>query len=85
MIKSTKIAISLPEEDLKQIEKVRKDLKIQRSALIDMAIRFWLDNMEKKKMIKQYETGYRQKPEHIDEIKAMERMSAEAFTEEGLK
>ena len=85
MIKSSKIAISLPQENLKKIEKIRKELKIQRSALIDMAIRFWLDNREKQKMIQQYEDGYRRKPESIDEVKAMEKMSAEAFKEEGWK
>ncbi len=85
MIKSTKIAISLPMEDLKQIEKIRKESGTQRSALIDTAIRFWLDNREKQKMIKQYEKGYLQQPESMDEIKAMEDLSADAFREEGLK
>jgi len=85
MIKASKIAISLPEEDLKRIEKVRKELGIQRSTLIDMAIRFWLENREKQQMIKQYEDGYRQKPESFDEIVVMEDLAAEAFKEEDLK
>ena len=85
MIKATKIAISLPTQDLKRIEKIRKESGEQRSALIDTAIRFWLDNREKDKMIKQYEAGYRHNPESIDEIKAMEALSADAFEEEGLK
>ena len=63
MIKTAKIAISLPVEDLKRIEKVRKELKTQRSALIDVAIRFWLDHREKHVLIKQYEAGYRNHPE----------------------
>ena len=85
MIKASKIAISLPEEDLKRIEKVRKEMGIQRSTLIDMAIRFWLENREKQQMIKQYEDGYRQKPESLDEIMVMEDLAAEAFKEEDLK
>jgi metal-responsive CopG/Arc/MetJ family transcriptional regulator len=85
MIKATKIAISLPLEDLKRIEKIRKESGMQRSALIDAAIRFWLDNRDKEKMIKRYEEGYRQHPESIDEIKAMEQLSADAFEEEGWK
>ncbi len=85
MIKSAKIAISLPIENLRRIEKIRKELKTQRSTLIDTAIRFWLDNMEKQKMIKQYEEGYRHHPESVKEIKAMEELSADAFTEEGWK
>ena len=85
MIKATKIAISLPTENLKRIEKIRKESGTQRSALIDTAIRFWLDNREKEKMIEQYEAGYRHNPESIDEIKALEGLSADAFAEEGLK
>ena len=85
MINCTKIAISLPTEDLNRLEKIRKELGSQRSALIDRAIRFWLDNMDKQKMIKQYEEGYRQHPESVDEIKVMEQLSADAFNEEGWK
>lgn len=83
MINSTKIAISLPTEDLQRIEKIRKELKAQRSTVIDMAIRFWLDNMDKQKMIKQYEEGYRQHPESVEDIKVLEQLSADAFHEEG--
>jgi metal-responsive CopG/Arc/MetJ family transcriptional regulator len=85
MIKATKIAISLPTEDLKRIEKIRKESGIQRSVLIDEAIRFWLNNRDKEKMIEQYEQGYRNHPESLEEIKAMEGLSADAFAEEGLK
>jgi metal-responsive CopG/Arc/MetJ family transcriptional regulator len=85
MIKFSKIAISLPKEDLDRIEKVRKALKIQRSAAIDMAIRYWLDSFEKKRLVDQYEAGYKNKPEVVEEIKALEKISAEAFEEEGWK
>lgn len=85
MIKTAKIAISLPQNDLFRLEKVRKKLGIQRSAIIDMAIRFWLETMEKRKLIKQYEDGYRNKPEDISEIKAMERAAGKAFSEEEWK
>ena len=85
MIKSSKIANSLPKDDLVRIEKVRKELGLQRSVIIDIAIRYWLDHIEKKKIIKQYEEGYKNKPELISELKALELLSADAFKEEGLK
>lgn len=85
MLKTLKIAISLPKEDFKKIESIRKSLGLQRSTIIDKAIRFWLKDLEKKEMIKQYEEGYKKKPEHIEAIKAMELSSAEAFGEEGWK
>ena len=85
MLRTTKIAISLPKDDFKRIEEIRKELGAQRSTVIDMAIRFWLKNIEEEKMIRQYEEGYKKKPEFLEEIKAMEQVSAEAFQEEGWK
>lgn len=85
MLTKEKIGISLPKEDLKRIEKIRKELGINRSELIDSAIRFWLKNFEQQKMIEKYEKGYKKKPESIEELKAMEKAAAEAFSEEDLK
>ncbi|MCK4881821.1 MAG: hypothetical protein KAS92_02225 [Candidatus Omnitrophica bacterium] len=83
MLKTSKIAISLPTEDFNKIEKIRKKLGLQRSAVIDKAIRFWLDSIEEERLVKQYEAGYRNNPEVIEEIKAMEQASADAFGEDG--
>ena len=85
MLKTTKIAIRLPKEDSNRIEEIRKKSGIQRSTIIDTAIRFWLKAIEDKKMIRQYEEGYKKKPECLEEIKAMERASAKAFEEDGWK
>ena len=38
-----------------------------------------MDNNKKQEMFKQYEEGYRQRPESTDEIKVMEGLSADAF------
>lgn len=83
MIKVSKIAISLPAEDFRKIEVIRKKSGLQRSAIIDQAIRFWLRHLEEDEKIKRYEAGYAQKPESIEEIKALEQLSADAFREEG--
>ncbi|MEW6556967.1 MAG: ribbon-helix-helix domain-containing protein [Elusimicrobiota bacterium] len=85
MQNSFKVAISLPASDYKKIENIRRKMKIGRSALIDDAIRFWLDWVEQQELIKQYESGYRKNPEDIQQIKVMEKLSAEAFREEDLK
>lgn len=78
-----KIAISIPDRDFEEVERIRKIMGLSRSALIDKAIRFWLKERKKRKMIKQYEEGYRSQQESIDEISAIEEASAEAFHEEG--
>jgi metal-responsive CopG/Arc/MetJ family transcriptional regulator len=80
-----KIAISLPKEYYYKIEKIRKKFGFGRSAIIDKAIRFWLAYLERKELIKQYEQGYKKKPESIEEIKSMEKLAADAFKEEDLR
>ncbi|MBI1884130.1 MAG: ribbon-helix-helix protein, CopG family [Chlamydiae bacterium] len=42
MQRTIKIAISLPREDFERIEKLRKRAKVERSTVIDRAIRFAL-------------------------------------------
>lgn len=85
MRNTLKIAISLPKEDFYKLEQVRKKLGLGRSAIIDKAIRFWFGYREKEELIKSYREGYRKKPENIEEIKAFEKVSAEAFKEEDLQ
>ena len=85
MLRTTKIAISLPKDDFARIEEVRRKLGVQRSAVIDMAVRYWLKSIEDQEMIKQYEQGYSKKPESIAELKAMEQAAADAFREEECK
>lgn len=80
-----KIAISLPREDFDRMEKTRKKLGFGRSAIIDRAIRFWLDKIEQEDSIKRYEQGYKKHPEDIQEIKAWEKEYANAFKEEELE
>jgi metal-responsive CopG/Arc/MetJ family transcriptional regulator len=85
MRNTLKIAISLPREDFYRIEKIRKRLGFGRSTIIDKAIRFWLGHLEQQDLVKRYQEGYRNKPENIREITAMEKLSAEAFKEEDLE
>jgi metal-responsive CopG/Arc/MetJ family transcriptional regulator len=85
MNNTMKIAISLPLQDYYKMEKLRKKLRIQRSAFIDKALLFWLAYWERKELVKRYETGYLAQPESSKEIEALEKASAAAFKEEGLK
>ena len=70
--KAVKVAISLPKEDFKLLEAIRKRIGISRSALIDRAIRSWLAKQEEKEMVRQYIEGYKRHPETPEEIKELE-------------
>ncbi len=79
---AVKIAISLPKEDFKLLEAIRKKMGITRSALIDKAIHYWLNKRKEEQMIKQYEEGYRRIPESPDEYIPIEKSGLEAFDPE---
>jgi len=74
-----KIAISLPREDYVEIEKLCKKTGLGRSALIDQAIRFWLEQKNVEKMIRKYEAGYKKSPEIVANLKAFEKSQLEVF------
>ncbi len=79
---TVKMAISLPKEDFIMIEKLRRELNIPRSTLIDQAIRFWFSKRAEREQIHQYEQGYRKKPEKAQELRALERAQMEVLPEE---
>ncbi len=68
---TVKVAVSLPKGRFKTLEYIRHKLKISRSALVDEALRFWLDSKRKEKLIERYEKGYTEKPEKIKSIKEL--------------
>lgn len=82
MHNSYKISFSLPKADLEMLENARKRMGLGRSAVIDMAIRFWLDSMQQQELIKRYEEGYRKKPEKTMDLKALEKAGLESMTQE---
>lgn len=85
MLKTKKIGISLPKKHFEAIEKIRKKLGLDRSAVIDLAIQHWLKAQKEAKLVQEYIEGYKRKPESIDELKAMEQSSARAFEDEEWK
>lgn len=75
-----KIAISLPEKDFNQIEKIRLKLKKNRSEIIQEAIEYWLANNQQKSLIEKYVAGYKRLPEKSPKIKALEKTQVNTFS-----
>lgn len=80
MYNAQKISFSIPRKDLEMLEKARKRMGISRSAFIDMAIRFWLNWTNKRRLLKCYEEGYRKIPEQTQELEALEKAGIETLT-----
>lgn len=84
-MKAVKFAVSIPEEDYRDIENIRKREKLSRSGIVVEAIRFLKKSREKEKLIRLYEEGYKNMPEKLTEIKVREAASLEVFSKEGWK
>ena len=69
---ATKVAVSIPGPLYLAVERVRKASGKSRSAVIQDALRYWLDSQAQAALVREYEAGYRRKPEGRREIKAAE-------------
>ena len=69
---ATKVAVSIPSGLYQAIERVRKVSGRSRSAIIQDALRHWLNSQAHATLVREYEAGYRREPEGRREIKAAE-------------
>jgi len=67
-IRTVKVAVSLPKEQFEQLERLRKQLKLSRSALVSQAIRQFLKIHREEEDIRRYIEGYRKYPETEEEL-----------------
>ena len=79
---TVKIAVSLPKDQYRFVERQRRLMKVSRSAVIQHALRQWLKSSEEQRAIQQYIDGYRRHPESPQEIRAIEQASMEALKHE---
>lgn len=78
MAKTVKTAITIPREEFKIVEAVRKKIGKSRSQIIVEALRLWLASRRVEEMERSYEEGYRKKPECLAEIDALMKAGAPA-------
>ena len=76
---TAKVAISMPKDLFQAMERIRRELRIPRSAAVVEALRAWLKSRQEKEQIRQYVEGYRRHPESKAEVKAWTRLAAESF------
>jgi metal-responsive CopG/Arc/MetJ family transcriptional regulator len=69
---ATKVAVSIPEELYQTVERIRKITRRSRSAVVQDALRHWLHQQAQEALVREYEAGYRRRPESRREVKAAE-------------
>jgi metal-responsive CopG/Arc/MetJ family transcriptional regulator len=78
---AVKVAMTIPNDLYKVVEQVRKKTRKSRSAIVQDALRSWLNQQEQSVLIHEYEAGYRKAPESDQEIKAAEASAVRAFAD----
>jgi metal-responsive CopG/Arc/MetJ family transcriptional regulator len=84
-IKTVKVAVSLPVEEYRQVEKARKQRRISRSAIISEAIKHWIAANREQEKIHAYVEGYQRLPETARELKLFESLAGEVLAAEEWK
>jgi hypothetical protein len=82
MRKAAKFAVSIPWEEFKELEAIRRKAGLSRSGFLLSTFRAWREARERERLVKEYENGYRQKPEDASIAEAMAGTSAESMPEE---
>lgn len=70
MAAAVKIAVSVPADLYRAVEGARKQRTQSRSAVVQEALRQWLRAQAHAELVREYEAGYRRKPEGRREIDA---------------
>jgi len=65
---AAKIAVSIPADLLREVERARRTTGRSRSAIVQEALRQWLHQRGARDLVRDYEAGYRRAPEQASEI-----------------
>lgn len=82
MAHAVRTAISLPKEDFKILEAIRKKLDKSRSQVFLEALRAWFHRLKTEDLERRYVEGYRKKPEDPAELEAFYKAGLASFPKE---
>lgn len=67
---AAKVAVSLPDELYRALESARRRARKTRSAVVQEALRDWLRSQARSDLVREYEEGYRRRPESAREAES---------------
>lgn len=79
---TAKVAVSVQANLLREVEAARKRSGQTRSAVVQEALRQWLRSRARADLVREYEAGYRRRPESQREIHAALITAVEALGDE---
>jgi hypothetical protein len=78
----SKIAITIPDDQMRTLERVRRRRRLPRSRIVQQALSFYFAQEGLSEEVSAYEDGYRRKPEREPELRSVARLAAEALGSE---
>jgi metal-responsive CopG/Arc/MetJ family transcriptional regulator len=78
-----RIAISLPDDLYKRMERVRRSRRVPRSRLVQEAIGDYVGRTDEAELERAYFEGYRRFPDDDEDFRAMERAAIEDMRKRG--
>lgn len=76
------MSVTLPEDQMRAVERIRREQRIPRSRVIQQALSVYLGHAGIGDAVRAYEEGYRRKPERADAVDAYARAAAEVLGSE---
>lgn len=75
---TAKVAISMPREIFRSVERTRRRLHLARSEAVVKALEAWLRQLEERVAVQRYIAGYRRHPERLSPVEAKARLKLTA-------
>jgi metal-responsive CopG/Arc/MetJ family transcriptional regulator len=79
---ATKVAVSIPPDLYRAVERVRRTTGKSRSTVVQDALRHWLEHQAQIGMVAEYQAGYRRRPENRREVNAAQAAAARLLATE---
>ncbi len=80
---AAKVAVSVPAQLYRAVEALRKRTGQTRSAVVQEALRHWLRSRAEADLVREYEAGYRRRPEGRCEVAAARATAIGVFEDDG--
>jgi metal-responsive CopG/Arc/MetJ family transcriptional regulator len=80
--KAVKLAITIPQEEYREVEAIRRRLNTSRSAVILRALESWLAARRALELDRQYRKAYKRQPETKTEIEAQRALVSQILASE---
>jgi metal-responsive CopG/Arc/MetJ family transcriptional regulator len=75
----SKIAITIPEDQMRALERLRRKRRLPRSRIVQQALRFYFAHEGLTEEAAAYEDAYRRVPEREPELQSLAALAAEAL------